>query len=220
MRPPYPTEKGLWEKPTAVNNAETIANIPWIILEGGKKFASIGAKCSPGTKLYILSGSVNNPGVFEAPTGITVRQLIKEIGGGIPKGKKFWFAQIGGASGALATGKDLDAELTFSKNCLIPLGSGSVLVIDKSVEIYDLLFSWSDFFRRESCGKCLPCREGTFRLNEIIQRFEDGKISQRDKKALGQILWSLENTAFCPFGKFAAKPFQDALGKLDIFKNV
>ena len=220
MRPPYPTEKGLWEKPTAVNNAETIANIPWIILEGGKKFATIGAECSPGTKLYILSGAINNPGVFEAPTGITVRQLIKEIGGGIPKGKKFWFAQIGGASGVLAIGKDLDAELTFSKNCLIPLGSGSVLVIDKSVEIYDLLFSWSDFFRRESCGKCLPCREGTFRLNEIIQRFEDGKISQRDKKALGQILWSLENTAFCPFGKFVAKPFQDALERLDIFKNV
>lgn len=220
LRPPYPTEKGLWEKPTAVNNAETIANIPWIILEGGEKFASIGAKCSPGTKLFILNGAVKNQGVFEAPTGITIRQLIKEVGGGISKGKKFWFAQIGGASGSLAIGKDLESELVFSKNCPIPLGSGSVLVVDKSVEIYDVLFSWSDFFRRESCGKCLPCREGTFRLNEIIQRFEDGKISQRDKKAFGQILWSLENTTLCPFGKFAAKPFQDALKKLNIFKNV
>jgi NADH:ubiquinone oxidoreductase subunit F (NADH-binding) len=218
IRPPYPTERGLFGKPTAVNNAETIANIPWIILNGGDKYACIGSKNSPGTKLFILSGAVEKPGIYEAPTGITVRKLIDDYAGGIKKGKKFWFAQIGGASGKLLLEKELKAKMEFGKDCQCPLGSGSILVVDKSVNIHDLLISWTDFFRRESCGKCVPCREGTFRLWEIAKRFQDGQISDRDKEAIQDILWTLNNTTFCPLGKFAATAFQDAVEKLKIWK--
>lgn len=216
IRPPYPTEVGLYGRPTAVNNAETIANIPWIILNGGEKYSEIGAPASPGTKLYILGGSVRNQGVFEAPTGLTIRQVIDELGGGLKPGKEFWFAQIGGASGRLAVEEDLDKSLTFDRKEDIPLGSGSVLVVDKSVEIYDLLLSWTSFFRRESCGKCVPCREGTFRLHELVKRFEDKVICERDKIAIRDILWTLENTTFCPLGKFAATAFRDVIEKLNL----
>lgn len=218
IRPPYPTEKGLFGKPICINNAETIANIPWIIENGGEEYAKIGAKCSPGSKLYILGGAVRKPGVVEAPTGISIRELIEGLGGGLPRGKEFWFAQVGGASGRLVTQKELDTELTFSKDCPIPLGSGAVLVVDKTVDIHELILSWTDFFRRESCGKCVPCREGTFRLHEIAGRFRDGEISDRDKKALEDILWTLSNTTFCPLGKFAGTAVRDAVEKIGILK--
>ncbi|HAT74066.1 MAG: NADH:ubiquinone oxidoreductase, NADH-binding (51 kD) subunit [Candidatus Moranbacteria bacterium GW2011_GWF2_36_839] len=213
LRPPFPTEVGLFGSPTVVDNAETIANIPWIILNGGKKYSAIGSKNSPGTKIFLLNGAVEKPGTYEAPTGITVKKLIDEYAGGIKKGKEFWFAQIGGACGKLLLEKELKVKMEFGKECECPLGSGSILVVDKSVNIHDLLISWTDFFRRESCGKCVPCREGTFRLWEIAKRFRDGKISDRDKKAIEDILWTLDNTTFCPLGKFAGTAFRDAIAK-------
>jgi NADH-quinone oxidoreductase subunit F len=219
LRPPYPTDAGLFGKPTAVDNAETIANIPWIIARGGEEYARIGAACSPGTKLYILGGAVKNPGVIEAPTGVTIRELIYDFGGGLLEGHDFWFAQIGGASGKLVLEKELGTELTFSRDCPIPLGSGAVLVVDKSIDIHGLLLSWTGFFRRESCGKCLPCREGTFRLDESANRLKDGKISDRDKQAIEDILWTLNNTTFCPLGKFAATAFSDAVEKLGLLNG-
>jgi NADH-quinone oxidoreductase subunit F len=112
---------------------------------------------------------------------------------------------------------ELDTPLQFSKDCQIPCGSGAILVVDKSANIYDLILSWTGFFARESCGKCVPCREGTFRLHEIAERFKDGEISDRDKKAISDILWALNNTTFCPLGKFAATAFSDAVEKLKIF---
>jgi len=210
IRPPYPTEKGLFGKPTVVNNAETIANIPWIIQNGGKKFAAIGLKNNPGTKLFILGGAVKNKGVFEASTEITIREAIENLGGGLQKGKTFWFAQVGGASGNLYLEKELDSLVS---------GAGAILVVDKTANIYDLLLSWTSFFRRESCGKCVPCREGTFRLHEITERLADGEISDRDKEAMLDIFWTLENTTFCPLGKFAAVAMRDAVEKLEIFKK-
>ncbi|MEI7426093.1 MAG: NADH-ubiquinone oxidoreductase-F iron-sulfur binding region domain-containing protein [Candidatus Moraniibacteriota bacterium] len=210
IRPPYPTEKGLFGKPTVVNNAETIANIPWIIQNGGKKFAAIGLKNNPGTKLFILGGAVKNKGVFEASTEITIREAIETLGGGLQKGKTFWFAQVGGASGNLYLEKELDSLVS---------GAGAILVVDKTVNIYDLLLSWTSFFRRESCGKCVPCREGTFRLHEITERLADGEISDRDKEAMLDIFWTLENTTFCPLGKFAAVAMRDAVEKLEIFRK-
>lgn len=218
IRPPYPTEKGLFGKPTVINNAETLANIPFIIQNGGKKYAAIGSKNSPGTKLFILGGAIKNKGITEAPTGITIREAIENLGGGFASGKDFWFVQVGGASGRLATEKELNEKLDYGKNNDIPLGSGAILVVDKSINIYDLLLSWTGFFRRESCGKCIPCREGTFRLNEIVERLADGEISQRDKEAMQDILWTLENTTFCPLGKFAAVAMRDAVDKLGILK--
>ncbi len=216
LRPPYPTGSGLWGKPTCVNNAETVSNIPWIILNGADAYSKIGAPCSPGTKLYILGGSIRNPGVVEAPTGITIRELIFNFGGGLPRGKEFWFTQIGGASGHLVLESELDTPLTFSRECPVSLGSGAILVVDRSVNIYDLILSWTGFFRRESCGKCLSCREGTFRLHEIAGRLQDGEISDRDKESLNDILWTLNNTTFCPLGKFAATAMGDAILKLKI----
>ncbi len=211
MRPPFPTQSGLFGKPTAVNNAETIANIPWIIENGGAEFAKVGSKKSPGTKLFILDGAVKNRDVVEAPLGITLKELIDNYGGGIYAGKEFWFAQVGGSSGRLALEKDLEMKLEYDREAKIPLGSGAILVVDKMADIHELLLSWASFFRRESCGKCVPCREGTFRLWEIAKRLQDGEISERDAAAINDILWTLNNTTFCPLGKFAATAFGDAL---------
>lgn len=211
LRPPFPTQVGLFGKPTAVNNAETIANIPWIIVRGGEKYAVIGSKKSPGTKLFIINGSVKNPAVFEAPLGTKLSTLIDKYAGGIQTGKEFWFAQVGGSSGRLVLKKDLNIKLEYDREAKIPLGSGAILVIDKTVDIHELLLSWMSFFRRESCGKCVPCREGTFRLWEIAKRLQDGEVSERDVAAIKDILWTLNNTTFCPLGKFAATAFGDAL---------
>ncbi|MDZ4385235.1 MAG: NADH-ubiquinone oxidoreductase-F iron-sulfur binding region domain-containing protein [Candidatus Moranbacteria bacterium] len=210
-RPPYPTQCGLFGQPTAINNAETITNIPWIIENGGKAYAKIGSKKSPGTKLFIVNGAVENPDVFEAPLGIKLVDLIGKYAGGIQAGKDFWFAQIGGSSGRLAMEKDLKLKLEYDCESKIPLGSGAVLVVDKTADIHELLLSWTGFFRRESCGKCVPCREGTFRLWEIAKRLQDGEVSERDVAAIQDILWTLNNTTFCPLGKFAATAFSDAL---------
>lgn len=215
-KPPYPVEQGLYGYPTVINNAETIANIPWIIENGGEKFREIGSQCSSGTKLFILGGAVKNAGIFELPTGTSLKKIIFEIGGGMPVGKKFWFAQVGGACGGLILEKELNIDLDFGKSCSFPVGSGSILVVDRSADIFELLLSWSGFFRRESCGKCVPCREGTFRMHEIIKRFSDGEISERDRRALKDILWTLKNTTFCPFGKFAATAISDAMEKFDV----
>ncbi|MFA7208926.1 MAG: NADH-ubiquinone oxidoreductase-F iron-sulfur binding region domain-containing protein [Parcubacteria group bacterium] len=210
-RPPYPTQCGLFGKPTAINNAETIANIPWIIENGGKAYAKIGSRKSPGTKLFIVNGAVKNPDVFEAPLGIKLGDLIGKYAGGIQLGKEFRFAQVGGSSGRLALEKDLKLKLEYDCEAKIPLGSGAVLVVDKTANIHELLLSWTGFFRRESCGKCVPCREGTFRLWEIAKRLQDGEVSERDVAAIQDILWTLNNTTFCPLGKFAATAFSDAL---------
>jgi NADH-quinone oxidoreductase subunit F len=131
------------------------------------------------------------------------------------RGKEFWFAQIGGASGRLAIEPELDTPLSFDKNSEVPMGSGAILVIDKTVDINDLILSWTTFFRYESCGKCVPCREGTFRLWEIAKRMQDGEITERDQKAIPEIIWTLNNTTFCPLGKFAATAFSDVIKKLN-----
>ncbi|MDD3487512.1 MAG: NADH-ubiquinone oxidoreductase-F iron-sulfur binding region domain-containing protein [Candidatus Moranbacteria bacterium] len=212
LKPLFPPVSGLFGKPTIVNNAETLANLPYIIRHGAQNYAEIGSKTSPGTKLFLLHGAVKNPGFFEAPLGIGLRELIfaKEYGGGMKSGKEFWFAQAGGASGRLVPSGKLDQVLTYD-NCEYPLGSGSVLVVDKTEDIKDYLFSWADFFHRESCGKCVPCREGTYRLWEIAKRIRNGDIRERDRENVEDILWTLGNTTFCPLGKFASVAWSDAM---------
>lgn len=211
-KPPYPPVAGLFAKPTIVNNAETLANIPYIIRQGAENFSQIGSATSPGAKLFILSGAVKNEGIFEAPLGITAQELIYNslYGGGLKSGKEFWFAQIGGASGRLVPAGKLDQPLVYG-DCEYPLGSGSILVVDKSADIKDHLLSWAGFFERESCGKCVPCREGTFRLWEIAKRLKNGGLREKDRENIEDILWTLSNTAFCPLGKFAATAWSDAV---------
>ena len=219
-RPPYPTQVGLFGKPTLINNAETISNIPWITLNGGEAYSQIGSKVSPGMKLYSIGGAVEKSGLYEAPTGISIFEAI-DLAGGVKRGKDFWFAQIGGSAGKLALTKDLEEKLEYSKDSKISLGSGAILVVDKSCDIHDLLMSWTGFFRRESCGKCVPCREGTFRLYEIAKRLQDGEISERDEQAIEDILFTLENSTYCPLGKFSVVAFRDAMEnfKEEIFKK-
>jgi NADH-quinone oxidoreductase subunit F len=212
LKPPYPPTSGLFGKPTIVNNAETLANIAYIVRRGSKVFSQIGLSNSPGTKLFLLSGAVKNKGLMEAPLGTTAEELIYNsiYGGGMEKGKEFWFAQIGGASGRLMTRAKLDQTLAYGK-CEYPIGAGSILVVDRSVDIKDFLHSWASFFHRESCGKCVPCREGTFRLWEIAKRIKNNDLREKDKENIKDILWTLENTTFCPLGNFAALAWGDAI---------
>ncbi len=212
LKPPYPPESGLFGKPTIVNNAETLANVPYIIRHGAKIFSQIGLSSSPGTKLFLLEGAVKNKGVAEAPLGTTAEELIFNslYGGGMEKGKEFWFAQVGGASGRLMPRGKLDQPLAYGK-CEYPIGAGSILVVDKSADIKDFLYSWASFFHRESCGKCVPCREGTFRLLEIAKRIKNNDLREKDKENIEDILWTLANTTFCPLGNFASLAWSDAI---------
>ncbi|MCX6766340.1 MAG: NADH-quinone oxidoreductase subunit F [Candidatus Moranbacteria bacterium] len=240
LKPPFPPVSGLFGRPTIVNNAETLANIPYILRQGAKKYSQIGSSVSPGTKLFILSGAVKNKGAHEAPLGITPQELIFNslYGGGLETGKEFWFAQIGGASGRLVPAGKLDQPLTYG-NCEYPLGSGSVLVVDKNADLKDLLLSWAGFFHRESCGKCVPCREGTYRLWEIAKRLKNNDLPltncnnaserdininknhkegqlvrgerEKDRENIEDILWTLSRTTFCPLGKFASVAWNDAI---------
>ncbi|MDI6778375.1 MAG: NADH-ubiquinone oxidoreductase-F iron-sulfur binding region domain-containing protein [Patescibacteria group bacterium] len=212
LKPPYPPVSGLFGKPTAVNNAETLANVPYIIRRGAKVFSQIGSSVSPGTKLFVLEGAVKNRGIFEAPTGTTIQELVFNsiYGGGVEKGKDLWFVQIGGASGRLVSPAKMDQPLVYGAgDC--PLGCGSVLVVDKSADPKDLLFAWADFFHRESCGKCVPCREGTFRLWEIAKRLKNNDLQKIDRENIEEILWTLSNTSFCPLGSFASVAWTDAI---------
>lgn len=234
LKPPYPPVSGLFGKPTVVNNAETLANVAYIIRRGAKIFSKIGSSISPGTKLFVLEGAVKNKGIFEAPLGISAEELIFNslYGGGLESGKEFWFAQIGGASGRLMPKNKLDQPLIYpptnsassgksigknkigvgvNGNCEYPLSCGSILVVDKSVDIKEMLFSWASFFHRESCGKCVPCREGTFQLWEIAKRLKNDDLKKRDQKNIEDILWTLSNTSFCPLGNFAATAWGDAI---------
>jgi len=159
----------------------------------------------------LMAGAVKNKGIFEAPLGITAQELVYNslYGGGLEPGKEFWFAQIGGASGRLVPAGKLDQPLVYG-DCEYPLGSGSILVVEKSADIKDFLLSWAGFFHRESCGKCVPCREGTFRLWEIAKRIKNNDLQERDRENIEDILWTLGNTTFCPLGKFAATAWSDA----------
>jgi len=212
LKPPFPPSEGLFGKPTIVNNAETLANVPYIIRHSAKEFSQIGSSTSPGTKLFLLEGAVKNKGIFEAPLGITAQELIYNslYGNGLEAGKEFWFAQVGGASGRLMPGGRLDQLLIYGES-EYPIGSGSILVVDKNANLKDFLLSWAGFFHRESCGKCVPCREGTFRLWEIAKRLKNKDFREKDRENIEDILWTLSNTTFCPLGKFAATAWTDAM---------
>ena len=207
-RPPFPAVKGLWDKPSVVNNVETLANLPFILREGAAKFSAMGTEKSKGTKVFALGGKVNNVGLVEVPMGVTLRELVFDIGGGIPNGKKFKAIQTGGPSGGCLTEKDLDVEIDY--DTLIAhgsmMGSGGAIVMDEDNCMVDVAKFYMEFICDESCGKCTPCRIGTKRVLEILNRIVQGQGSKRDLDALKDLAVAMKDGALCALGQTASNP--------------
>ena len=212
-RPPFPAIKGLWGKPTCVNNVETLATVPWIIREGWEKFASMGTEGSKGTKVFALGGKVNNVGLVEVPMGTTLRTLIYDIGGGIPGDKKFKAIQTGGPSGGCLTEADLDTPIDFdnlvAKGSM--MGSGGAIVMDEDNCMVDVAKFYMDFICDESCGKCTPCRIGTKRMLEILTRITDGKATMKDLDELEVLAENIKTNSLCGLGQTAPNPVLSTL---------
>ena len=207
-RPPFPAVKGLFGQPTIINNVETLANIPQIILNGPEWFASMGTEKSKGTKVFALGGKIRHTGLVEIPMGTTLREIIYEIGGGIPNGKKFKAAQTGGPSGGCLTKENLDLSLDFDslKKTGAIIGSGGMVVMDQHTCMVEVARFFMNFTQRESCGKCVPCREGTTRMLEILQRIVEGKGEPEDLDKLLVLADMISSTALCGLGKSAPLP--------------
>jgi NADH:ubiquinone oxidoreductase subunit F (NADH-binding) len=218
VKPPYPTDEGLWGKPTVINNVETLANIAPIIENGAEWFRSIGTPKSTGTKVFTLSGDVVNRGAFEVPMGTTLRTLVFELGGGIPDGRGFLMAQVGGSSGGCLPASLLDVPLDLDslREVDVALGSGALLIVDDSHSVIDVVRSCMKFFEHESCGKCTLCREGTFRLARLMDKIAEGEASTDDLELLERLSRVMERTCLCGLGQAAPKPI---LTTLKYFKD-
>ena len=207
-RPPFPAVKGLWGKPTVVNNVETLACVPYILREGAADFASTGTERSKGTKVFALGGKVNNVGLVEVPMGTTLRELIYDIGGGIPDGKKFKAIQTGGPSGGCLTEEYLDEPIDFdnlvAKGSM--MGSGGAIVMDEDNCMVNIAKFYMEFICDESCGKCSPCRIGTKRMLEILTKITDGKGTMEDLDELEELSEAVKNNSLCALGQTAANP--------------
>jgi len=212
-KPPFPADKGLWGKPTIINNVETYANIPQIILKGIEWFQSIGTEKSKGTKVFALGGKINNTGLLEIPMGTTLRDVIYNIGGGIPKGKAFKAVQTGGPSGGCLTYRDLDATIDYETLVSLGsmMGSGGMIVMDEDNCMVDVARFFLEFTVDESCGKCTPCREGTRRMLEILEKITGGKGTLEDIDELEALANSIKDSALCGLGQTAPNPVLSTL---------
>ena len=208
VKPPRTVEQGLWGKPTVLNNVETYANVPMIIKNGAGWYSRIGTPESPGTKAFALTGNVKNTGLIEVPMGITLREIIFDIGGGIKDNKKFKAVQIGGPSGGCLVESQLDSKMDFDSLSKIGamIGSGGLVVMDEDTCMVEVARFFMNFTQRESCGKCVPCREGTKRMLEILERIVAGNGKMSDLDELEELADMIENTALCGLGKSAPKP--------------
>ncbi|MCB2352583.1 NADH-quinone oxidoreductase subunit NuoF [Clostridium estertheticum] len=208
VKPPRTVEQGLFAKPTVLNNVETFANVPLIIIKGAKWYKSIGPENSPGTKAFALTGNIENTGLIEVPMGSTLREIIFGIGGGIKGGKKFKAVQIGGPSGGCLITSDLDLRLDFDslKKVGAMIGSGGLVVMDEDTCMVEVAKFFMTFTQNESCGKCIPCREGTKRMLEILQGITSGKGKPSDIDMLLELADTISQTALCGLGKTAALP--------------
>ncbi len=207
-RPPFPAVSGVFRKPTNVNNVETLANIPRIILKGADWFASMGTEKSKGTKVFALGGKINNTGLVEIPMGTTLREILFDIGGGIPNGKKFKAAQTGGPSGGCIPEMHLDTPIDYESLTAIGsmMGSGGLIVMDEDNCMVDVARFFLDFTVDESCGKCPPCRIGTKRMLEILERIVAGKGQEGDIERLEELGAMIKEGALCGLGKTCPKP--------------
>lgn len=213
LKPPYPTTEGYQGVPTVVNNVETFATIPSIVENGAQWFQSIGAKKYPGTKIFALSGDVVNRKWAEVPTNTTLRDIIYGIGGGIPEGRQLKAVQVGGSSCGFVTEASLDNPADFDSMARLgaSLGSGSVLVIDDSHSMVDILLPIAEFFAHESCGKCAPCREGTARIAVLIRKIAEGRGTNEMLALLKRLSACLRTSSFCPLGQSATTAIDSAL---------
>jgi len=217
-RPPFPAVKGLFEKPTILNNVETYANIPQIILKGSEWFKSIGTERSKGTKVFALGGKINNTGLVEVPMGTTLRTIVEEIGGGIPGGKKFKAAQTGGPSGGCIPAEHLDIEIDYDNLISIGsmMGSGGLIVMDEDNCMVDIAKFFLEFTVDESCGKCAPCRIGTRRMLEILEKITSGNGTLEDLDKLEALCYHIKSSSLCGLGQTAPNP---VLSTLKFFRD-
>ena len=217
-RPPFPAESGLFKKPTVLNNVETYANIPQIILNGADWFASMGTEKSKGTKVFALGGKIHNTGLVEVPMGTTLREVIYEIGGGIPNGKAFKAAQTGGPSGGCIPAEHLDIPIDYDNLTAIGcmMGSGGLIVMDEDNCMVDIAKFFLQFTVDESCGKCTPCRIGTKRLYEMLEKITSGNATMEDLDKMEKLCYYIKNNSLCGLGQTAPNP---VLSTLRYFKN-
>lgn len=208
QRPPFPTQRGLWGKPTTINNVETWANIPYIINKGSQWYASIGTEKSKGTKIFSLVGKINNTGLVEVPMGITLKEMIYGIGGGIPEGKAFKAVQTGGPSGGCIPKGLLETPIDYEKlkEAGSIMGSGGMVVMDEDTCMVDVARYFLEFLQDESCGKCLSCREGTKRMAEIVTDITKGQGKEGDIELLTELATTVKDTSMCGLGQTAANP--------------
>ncbi len=212
-RPPYPAESGLWGSPTLINNVETFANIPPIIRNGGEWFAKIGTERSKGTKVFALAGRVNNTGLIEVPMGISLREIVFEIGGGIPEGKRFKAVQTGGPSGGCIPEQFLDLPVDYESLTQAGsiMGSGGMIVMDETSCMVDVAKFFVDFCMTESCGKCVPCRVGTAHMYELLRRITSGEGTEGDLTLLEELCDLVKHTSLCGLGQTAPNPVLSTL---------
>ena len=217
-RPPFPANKGLFGKPTLLNNVETYANITWILNNGWEKFAAIGTEKSKGTKVFALGGKITNTGLVEIPMGTTLRTIIEDIGGGIPNGKKFKAAQTGGPSGGCIPAELIDTPIDYDSLTAIGsmMGSGGLIVMDEDNCMVDIAKFFLEFCVDESCGKCVPCRIGTKRLYDLLCKITDGKGTLEDLDTIEELCYHLKSSALCALGQSAPNP---VLSTLQYFRD-
>jgi bidirectional [NiFe] hydrogenase diaphorase subunit len=218
LRPPYPTERGLWGYPTMINNVETYANISTIIDKGAEWFSSIGRPSSKGTKVFALAGKLNNTGLIEVPMGITLREIIEDIGGGIKNGREFKAAQTGGPSGGCIPAEYLDTPVDYESLQALGsiMGSGGLIVMDDTDSMVDVAKFFMQFCMDESCGKCVPCRAGTVQMYQLLDKISKGQGSQEDLAQLEELCDLVKHTSLCGLGQTAPNP---VLSTLRYFKQ-
>jgi NADH-quinone oxidoreductase subunit F/NAD(P)H dehydrogenase (quinone)/NADP-reducing hydrogenase subunit HndC len=217
-RPPFPAVQGLWKRPTVLNNVETYANIPQIIHKGGDWYAGIGTETSKGTKVFALTGAVQNIGLVEVPMGTSLREIIFEVGGGIPEKRKFKAVQLGGPSGGCVPESRIDTPVDYESIAKVGaiMGSGGMIVMDDRTCMVDMARFFMDFIQDESCGKCTPCREGTKRMLEILNRITQGRGEPGDIELLEELSAMIRDAALCGLGQTGPNP---VLSTLQYFRD-
>jgi bidirectional [NiFe] hydrogenase diaphorase subunit len=218
IRPPYPSKSGLWSAPTVINNVETMANVPSIINNGADWYASIGTEKSKGTKVFALAGHLRNTGLIEVPMGITLREIVFEIGGGVPGEHEFKAAQTGGPSGGCIPAEYLDSPVDYESLTKLGsiMGSGGLVIIDDSTSMPDFANFFMDFCVDESCGKCLPCRVGTVQILKLLDKLIAGEGKPEDLDKLEELCQLVKTTSLCGLGQSAPNP---VLSTLKYFRN-